>query len=56
MPPLIFLQETLWYAIVAVAFSASKPRAIYLNAKLWVDRAAAAFIGVLGIRLIIEAR
>lgn len=56
LPPLIFLQETLWYAIVAVAFSASKPRAIYLSAKLWVDRAAAAFIGILGIRLIIEAR
>lgn len=56
LPPLIFLQETLWYAIVAVAFSASKPRALYLGAKLWVDRAAAAFIGVLGLRLIIEAR
>jgi len=56
LPPLIFLQETLWYAIVALAFSSSKPRALYLGAKLWVDRAAAAFIGVLGVRLIIEAR
>ncbi|OEO32959.1 threonine transporter [Devosia insulae DS-56] len=56
LPPLIFLQETLWYAIVAIAFSAAKPRAIYLSAKLWVDRAAAAFIGILGIRLIIDAR
>lgn len=56
LPPLIFLQETLWYGIVAIAFSAAKPRAIYLGAKLWVDRAAAAFIGILGIRLIIEAR
>jgi threonine/homoserine/homoserine lactone efflux protein len=56
LPPLIFLQETLWYSIVAIAFSATRPRALYLSAKLWVDRAAAAFIGVLGIRLIIEAR
>jgi len=56
LPPLIFLQETLWYSVVAVAFSAARPRAIYLGAKLWVDRAAAAFIGILGIRLIIEAR
>ena len=56
LPPLIFLQETLLYSIVAIAFSATKPRAIYLSAKLWVDRAAAAFIGILGIRLIIEAR
>ncbi|MDB5540397.1 MAG: threonine transporter [Devosia sp.] len=56
LPPLIFVQETAWYAIVAVAFSASRPRALYLNAKIWVDRAAAVFIGVLGVRLIIEAR
>ncbi|WP_055047956.1 LysE family translocator [Devosia sp. A16] len=56
LPPLIFLQETLWYSIVAIAFSATRPRALYLSAKLWVDRAAAAFIGILGIRLIIEAR
>jgi len=56
IPPLIFLQETLWYAIVAVAFSASRPRSLYLGLKLWLDRAAAAFIGILGIRLIIEAR
>ncbi len=56
LPPLIFLQETVWYAIVALAFSASRPRALYLGAKRWVDRAAAAFIGVLGVRLIVEAR
>ena len=55
IPPLIFVQETLWYAIVAVAFSASRPRALYLGLKLWLDRAAAAFIGILGVRLIIEA-
>jgi len=56
LPPLIFVQETAWYSIVALAFSSAKPRTLYLNAKLWVDRAAAAFIGLLGIRLILEAR
>ena len=56
LPVLIFCQETAWYAIVALAFSSQGPRAVYLGVKLWVDRAAAAFIGVLGIRLVIEAR
>jgi threonine/homoserine/homoserine lactone efflux protein len=55
LPPLIFLQETAWYALVALAFSSSRPRAIYLGAKLWIDRVAAALIGVLGLRLIYEA-
>ncbi|MDP1731080.1 MAG: LysE family transporter [Devosia sp.] len=55
LPPLIFLQEALWYALVALAFSSSRPRAVYLGAKLWIDRFAAALIGVLGVRLIYEA-
>jgi threonine/homoserine/homoserine lactone efflux protein len=55
LPPLIFVQETAWYALVALAFSASRPRAAYLGAKLWIDRIAAALIGVLGIRLLYEA-
>jgi threonine/homoserine/homoserine lactone efflux protein len=55
LPPLIFLQETLWYALVALAFSSSRPRALYLGAKFWIDRVAAALIGVLGVRLVYEA-
>ena len=55
LPPLIFVQETAWYALVALAFSASRPRAVYLGAKLWIDRIAATLIGVLGIRLLYEA-
>ncbi|HKY94301.1 MAG TPA: LysE family transporter [Kiloniellales bacterium] len=55
LPPLIFLQETFWYGVVALAFSSSRPRALYLGAKLWIDRAAAALIGILGVRLIWEA-
>ena len=56
LPPLIFVQETAWYALVAIAFSAARPRALYLRAKMWIDRTAAAVIGVLGVRLILEAR
>jgi threonine/homoserine/homoserine lactone efflux protein len=56
LPPLIFLQETLWYAVVALMFSSARPRAFYLSAKLWIDRVAAAVIGVLGVRLLFEAR
>lgn len=55
LPPLIFLQETAWYGIVALAFSSARPRAMYLGAKLWIDRVAAALIGVLGVRLVYEA-
>ena len=56
LPPLIFVQETTWYALVALAFSSPRPRALYLRAKTWIDRAAGAVIGLLGIRLIVEAR
>jgi threonine/homoserine/homoserine lactone efflux protein len=56
LPPLIFVQETTWYALVALAFSSSRPRALYLRAKRWIDRAAGAVIGLLGVRLIVEAR
>lgn len=56
LPLLIFVQETGWYALVALAFSSARPRGLYLRAKVWIDRAAGAVIGLLGIRLILEAR
>jgi len=56
LPPLIFVQETGWYALVALAFSSPRPRSAYLRAKSWIDRAAGAVIGILGIRLLLEAR
>lgn len=55
LPPLILLQETCWYGIVALAFSSRRPRALYLGAKAWIDRVSAALIGALGLRLIWEA-
>jgi threonine/homoserine/homoserine lactone efflux protein len=56
LPPLIFVQETAWYALVALAFSSAQPRALYLRARTWIDRAAGAVIGALGARLILEAK
>jgi len=55
LPPAIFLIEAGWYALVAVAFSAGRPRAAYLRSKLWIDRAAGAVMGALGVRLVVEA-
>jgi threonine/homoserine/homoserine lactone efflux protein len=56
LPPLLFVQETAWYALVALAFSLPRPRAVYLRAKTWIDRTAGAIIGLLGLRLMLEAR
>lgn len=55
LPPAVFLVETGWYAVVAVAFSAGRPRAAYLRSKAWIDRVAASVIGGLGIRLVMDA-
>ncbi|TWA74284.1 threonine/homoserine/homoserine lactone efflux protein [Azospirillum brasilense] len=55
LPPSVFLVEAGWYAIVAVAFSAGRPRAAYLRSKTWIDRLAASVIGALGVRLVVDA-
>jgi threonine/homoserine/homoserine lactone efflux protein len=53
--PALFALEAGWYAIVALLFSATLPRAIYLGAKLWIDRIAGGVVGLLGGRLVLEA-
>ncbi|MEZ5831234.1 MAG: LysE family translocator [Dongiaceae bacterium] len=53
--PMIFALEAGWYTIVALAFSAARPRALYLGAKTWIDRFAGSVVGLLGGRLILEA-
>lgn len=55
LPPAIFLIETSWYAVVALLFSAERPRAAYLRSKRWLDRLAGAVMGLLGVRLIAES-
>lgn len=55
LPAGLFVIEAGWYAIVALAFSAARPRAAYLRSKLWIDRLAAAVMGALGLRLLAES-
>ncbi len=55
LPPVVFVLEAGWYALVALACSADRPRAAYARAKAWIDRGAAAAMGGLGLRLVIEA-
>lgn len=52
LPIGIFAIEFGWYAIVAMAFSARRPRQVYLSAKRWIDRSAGLVMGGLGLRLI----
>ena len=51
----IFAIETGWYSLVAVALSATRPRRAYLSYKAWIDRAAGAAMGALGLRLLYTA-
>ncbi len=55
LPPLVFAIEFGWYTIVALCFSSKGPREVYLRAKKWIDRIAAAAIAALGLRLILNA-
>lgn len=54
LPPLIFAIESGWYAVVALAFSADRPRAAYLRSKCRIDRIAGSVMGLLGLRLILD--
>lgn len=54
LPIGVFAVEAGWYSIVAFAFSARHPRRLYLAAKSWIDRAAGAVMGGLGLRLILS--
>lgn len=48
---LVFVLETGWYALVALALSAEKPRHAYLRGKPWIDRAAGGVMMALGVKL-----
>ena len=54
--PMIFVIEAGWYALVAVAFSSAAPRRGYLRLKPWIDRVAGGVMGLLGLKLLWEAR
>lgn len=56
LPVMIFVIETAWYSVVAIALSAPSPRARYLASKVWLDRTTGAIMSLLGIKLIFEAQ
>jgi threonine/homoserine/homoserine lactone efflux protein len=55
LPLGVFAVEAGWYTIVALAFSARRPRQLYLAAKGWIDRTAGAVMAGLGLRLILSS-
>ncbi|CAN7606617.1 MULTISPECIES: LysE family translocator [Ensifer] len=55
LPPLLFINEFAWYAIVALGFSSHGPRVVYLRSKTWIDRAAGAVVGALGLKLMTDS-
>jgi threonine/homoserine/homoserine lactone efflux protein len=54
LPPAVFLLEAGWYVVVALAFSAARPRALYARAKRAIDRVAGAVMAALGVRLMLD--
>ena len=54
IPPAVFMVEAGWYTVVAMAFSAHRPRALYVRLKVWIDRIAGTVMGALGARLVAE--
>ncbi|TAM43479.1 MAG: LysE family translocator [Gammaproteobacteria bacterium] len=56
LPFLVFLVETGWYSIVALALSSESSRAAYLQSKLHVDRVAGGVMGLLGFKLVAASR
>lgn len=50
----VLINESLWYAAVALVFSAAPARRAYGRAKLWLDRAMAGFLGAIGAKLLFD--
>lgn len=55
LPLGVFVVEAGWYAVVALVFSAERPRAAYGRTKHVVDRIAGAVLAGLGVRLVWDA-
>lgn len=56
LPLMIFVIETVWYSVVALALSSPSPRARYIASKAWLDRTAGAIMSLLGLKLIFETQ
>jgi threonine/homoserine/homoserine lactone efflux protein len=53
---IVFLNEIAWYAMVSLLFSTRQPRDAYLRLKPSLDRIMAGVLGMLGLKLIADAR
>lgn len=56
LPVVVFVIETAWYGVVAIALSSARPRAAYLRSKAWIDRVAGTAMGLLGVKLLADFR
>ena len=52
---IVTMNEIVWYSLVSLLFASSPVRRFYLMAKSWIDRATAALLGLLGLRLLRQA-
>jgi threonine/homoserine/homoserine lactone efflux protein len=53
---LVFMIETGWYTLVALALSSERPRRAYLRYKTWIDRVAGGVMVGLGLKLLASAQ
>jgi threonine efflux protein len=52
----VTINEIVWYSLVSLFFGSSPVRRFYLIAKRWIDRATGVCLGLLGLRLLWQAR
>jgi len=53
---IVTANEVVWYSLVSLFFGSSPVQRFYLGAKRWIDRLTGAFLGILGVRLLWQAR
>jgi threonine/homoserine/homoserine lactone efflux protein len=53
---MVLLNETVWYSIVALVFSAPPARRVYGGVKTWLERAMAGFLAAIGVKLLLDSR
>jgi threonine/homoserine/homoserine lactone efflux protein len=52
---IVFINESAWYAVVALGMSASRPRALYLRLKPALEKVMGAVLGAFGVKLLVDA-
>lgn len=54
VPAFVFVIETGWYAVVALALSRDDSRRAYLRCRTWIDRLAGGLMAMLGTKLLVS--